>query len=93
MMIELIKDISVAQWVMIVIGIAFIMLSFRSEVLGLLSSLSKAKQKKKVEEEIRLTSIVSKWERLRDACHDAGLNKACDKLDEVFPMLVEVNNE
>lgn len=92
-MIDLIKDISPAQWVMLGIGVIFIGLSFKSDVMNLINSITTAKQKKKVEEEIRLTSIVAKWERLRDACHDADLHKACEKLDEVFPMLVEVNDE
>lgn len=92
-MIDLIKDISPAQWVMLGLGVVFIGLSFKSDVMNFVNSITTAKQKKKVEEEIRLTSIVAKWERLRDACHEAGLHKACDKLDEVFPMLVEVNDE
>ena len=86
---DIVKDISPAQWVMISLGVVFIGLSFKSEVSKFFTSF--ANRKKEID--IKLTSIVGKWERLRDACHDAGLHKACDKLDEVFPMLVEVNNE
>jgi len=36
-----------------------------------------------------LTTIVSKWEDLSDACKDAGLSEAYSKLQEVFPMLIK----
>ena len=85
-MLDLFKDVSPAQWVMIALGVVFIGLSFKSQVTSILGSFVA----KKKEADIRLTSIVAKWERLRDSCHDAGLHNACDKLDEVFPMLVEV---
>ena len=86
MMLDLFKDVSPAQWVMIALGVVFIGLSFKSQVTNLVASFAV----KKKQADIRLTSIVAKWERLRDSCHEAGLHGACDKLDEVFPMLVEV---
>jgi hypothetical protein len=36
-----------------------------------------------------LTALVEKWECLCDCCHEHGLHNACDKLQEVFPMLVK----
>ena len=36
-----------------------------------------------------LTSLVCKWEQLCDACHEHELHEACDKLKEVFPMLIK----
>jgi hypothetical protein len=86
---DLFKDVSPAQWAMIAIGLVFVGLSFKDQVGSFLGSFAA----KKKEADIKLTALVGKWERLRDACHDAGLHKACDKLDEVFPMLVEVNDE
>jgi len=86
---DLLKDISPAQWGMLVLGVFFVAFSFKSEVSRLISSFTA----KKKEAGIKLTALVGKWERLRDACHDAGLHNACSKLDEVFPMLVEVNDE
>jgi predicted oxidoreductase len=86
---DLLKDISPAQWAMLALGVVFVGLSFKSEVSKVLSSFAI----KKKEADIKLTALVGKWERLRDACHDAGLHNACSKLDEVFPMLVEVNDE
>lgn len=88
-MIDLLKDISPAQWLMLTIGVVFIGLSFKDQIGNFFGSFAV----KKKEADIKLTALVGKWERLRDACHDAGLHKACDKLDEVFPMLVEVNDE
>ena len=88
-MIELLKDVSPAQWAMLAIGVVFVGLSFKDQVSSFLGSFAV----KKKEAEIKLTALVGKWERLRDACHSAGLHKACDKLDEVFPMLVEVNTD
>lgn len=86
---DLLKDISPAQWGMLVLGVFFVGFSFKSEVSRFISSFTA----KKKEADIKLTALVGKWERLRDACHDAGLHNACSKLDEVFPMLVEVNDE
>ena len=86
---DLLKDISSAQWGMLVLGVFFVGFSFKSEVSRFISSFTA----KKKEADIKLTALVGKWERLRDACHDAGLHSACSKLDEVFPMLVEVNDE
>jgi hypothetical protein len=37
-----------------------------------------------------LTSIVAKWEILSNACKQANLLDAYNKLQEVFPMLVSV---
>lgn len=86
---DLFKDISPAQWAMLALGVVFIGASFKSEVSKFISSFTA----KKKEADIKLTSLVGKWERLRDACYEADLHNACDKLDEVFPMLVEVNDE
>jgi hypothetical protein len=40
-----------------------------------------------------LTDLVCKWECLRDEVHAHGLHEACKKLDEVFPMLIQVREE
>jgi hypothetical protein len=40
-----------------------------------------------------LTDLVCKWECLRDEVHAHGLHEACKKLDEVFPMLIQVRAE
>lgn len=88
-MIDSLKDISPAQWAMLVLGVVFVALSFKNQVGNFFNSFAA----KKKQADIKLTALVAKWERLRDACHTAGLHKACDKLDEVFPMLVEVNND
>lgn len=85
---DLLKDISPAQWAMLVLGVVFIGLSFKDDIRRFL-----ARRKDNKDKDIKLTTLVRKWEVLRNACHDAGLHRACNKLDEVFPMLVEVNDE
>ena len=35
-----------------------------------------------------LTNLVKEWEQLHTSCHNAGLDGACEKLFELFPMLV-----
>jgi hypothetical protein len=89
MLSELLSKVDTTQWIMIAVGVVFVSFSFKNEVVKFLAGIKVSKQKK----EAKLTAIVAKWERLRIACHDASLHKACDKLDEVFPMLVEVKNE
>lgn len=36
-----------------------------------------------------LTTLTRKWEDLYNACHEAGLHEACDKLEEVFPLFLK----
>ena len=40
-----------------------------------------------------LTDLVCKWECLCKACHKHNLHDACEKLKEVFPMLVDAHKE
>ena len=40
-----------------------------------------------------LADIVGKWECLHDACDERGLLDACERLQEVFPLLVKVRDK
>ena len=40
-----------------------------------------------------LRELVDKWEDLADCCHDCGVHDACNKLEEVFPMLIKVKED
>lgn len=40
-----------------------------------------------------LGDLITKWETLADAVHEAGIHEACDLLDEVFPLLIHVRDE
>ena len=43
-----------------------------------------------VVDDINLTQLVHDWETLTDKCCAAGLDDACAKLKDVFPLLVKV---
>jgi len=83
--------ISFVQWVFILIGVAIVVVPY----LGSLKSLfNKPVKDSSVDttnsdESHTLTDIVRKWESLESACAKAGLNDACVKLNEVFPLLIK----
>jgi len=85
--------ISFVQWVFIVIGVAIVVVPY----LGSLKSVfSRPVKNPSIEietagsdENHTLTDIVRKWESLESACSKAGLNDACVKLNEVFPLLIK----
>ena len=39
-----------------------------------------------------LGDLITKWETLADAVHEAGIHEACDLLDEVFPLLIHARD-
>jgi hypothetical protein len=94
-MLDFIKDISPTQWVLIAVGLVLIVSSLKERIIDILPSLPKVDTVKPdpdidPDEDTDLTSLVAKWEILSDACKEADLVDAYEKLQEVFPMLVEV---
>lgn len=85
--------ISFVQWVFILVGVAIVVVPY----LGSLKSLFNRPVKNpnievgttSSDESHTLTDIVRKWESLESACAKAGLNDACVKLNEVFPLLIK----
>jgi hypothetical protein len=88
-MLDLIKDVSPLQLLLMCVGLLFIVFSFKDDIISLFKSIKLPKK----DDDIDLTKIVSKWEDLSDSCRDANLIDAYDKLQEVFPLLVEVRDE
>ena len=92
-MLDFIKDISPTQWVLIAVGLVLIVSSLKERIIDILPTLPKVntvEPETETEEDTDLTSLVAKWEILSDACKEADLVDAYEKLQEVFPMLVEV---
>jgi|15BtaG_2_1085339.scaffolds.fasta_scaffold00006_75 hypothetical protein len=52
-----------------------------------------SEKKPVVHNESELADLVCKWECLADGCREHGLDEACVKLKEVFPMLVDAHKE
>ena len=92
-MINLIQSLSPTQFIFIAIGFILVFLSIKDYVFSVLDiEIDQKKEEleeKEIKEETSLTTIVSKWEDLSDACKDAGLSEAYSKLQEVFPMLIK----
>lgn len=81
-MLELISDISLVQWVFIILGVAIAAPTlFDSNILN------KVKSSPADDLENGLTDLVGQWESLYDSCKKEGLDEACSTLDDVFPLL------
>ena len=95
---EIFNNLTNTQILLILLGAFLVVLSFKDAVLGVLTSLFIKDNKKNpnvivkpdTDQETDLTNIVAKWETLSDACKDAGLSEAYNKLQEVFPMLIKI---
>ncbi len=90
---EIFASISPVQWVFIGLGL-LIALPALIPALKLDSILKNIKPKPSPPTPLNhdnhcLTDLVCKWECLCNACHDAGIYEACDKLNEVFPLLAK----
>lgn len=94
---EIFASISPVQWVFIGLGL-LIALPALIPNLKLDSILKNIKPKPSPptpsnHDNHGLTDLVCKWECLCNACHDAGIHEACDKLDEVFPLLAKTRKQ
>ena len=95
---EFLKGLGVVQWALIAGGI-FLMWPKLSELLvGLVvekkdevpvspETIDEVPGDKDLE--YNLLEIVSRWESLSDCCDDHEVHDACDKLQEIFPLLVK----
>lgn len=84
---ETLSDISPAQWIFIVVGLVIALPPVLSFFRGYVN-LPKIKANTN-----ELTDLVRKWEALSDACRASGLHNACQTLDSVFPLLIEVRED
>jgi hypothetical protein len=80
------------QWIVLGCGVLMLILGSKDYVVSNVKSLFDNKQEvtPKPTTNTDLTSIVAKWEILSNACKQANLLDAYNKLQEVFPMLVSV---
>tara|TARA_R110000824_G_scaffold164181_1_gene340322 strand:+ start:354 stop:674 length:321 start_codon:yes stop_codon:yes gene_type:complete len=83
---ETLSDISLVQWMFIAVGLVIAL----PPVLSFLKGSVKIPEIKVANKSNELSDLVRKWEALSDACQESGLHKACQTLDGVFPLLVEV---
>jgi len=91
-MFNLVQGLSPTQFMFVGVGFVLVFLSVKDYIFGVLNIEIQDEDNKEKEEnkkETSLTTIVSKWEDLTDACKDAGLSDAYNKLQEVFPMLIK----
>jgi len=87
-LINLIMGLSLIQWVCIGAGFIMIIPSIKNLFLGVVKKVRTIPKIRAVDSN-NLTSIVSKWEALNNACIDAGLIDAQDRLHEVFLVLAK----
>ena len=86
-MIDLIMKLSLMQWIFIGAGLLMMIPSIRNVLLGVVNRIRVGPEIKTSVDSNNLTSIVAKWEALNNACIDAGLIDAQERLHEVFLVL------
>ena len=95
---DFLNSLSFAQWIFIIIGAIIAGSGAFPYVKDWLASLADSSEPNVQNVDPHccdyldrdLTSIVCKWECLADACEYMGLDAATEKLNEVFPLLIEV---
>lgn len=96
-MLELLETLDTGQWIVICLGLILVIISLKDNILGLIKAIKlpsvKIPSKPKNGDGLNLTDLVAKWEALADACYDSDLDDAYEKLQEVFPLLIEVRDE
>lgn len=87
---ETLSDISLVQWMFIVIGLVIalppVLSFFKNSVTIPKVAVTNGSGNE-------LTDLVRKWEALSDACQASGLHQACQSLDGVFPLLLKVRED
>lgn len=80
------------QWIVLGCGVLMLILGSKDYVVSNVKGVFSKKETvtPKITTSTDLTSIVAKWEILSNACKQANLLDAYNKLQEVFPMLVSV---
>ena len=86
---ETLSAISLVQWIFIAVGLVIAL----PPVLSFFKGSVRIPEIKVISKSNELTGLVQKWEALSNACQELGLHKACQTLDSVFPLLVEVRED
>jgi hypothetical protein len=89
---DFLSDINPIQWVLVAVGVFILGGPLVTNGKAWIAKLWKDKEKDNTPVDKDLTDLVCKWECLSDATHEAGLYEACEKLDEVFPLLIGVKH-
>ena len=87
---DFLSDINPIQWVLVAVGVFILGGPLVTKGKAWIAKFWKEKDNTPVDKD--LTDLVCKWECLSDATHEAGLYEACEKLDEVFPLLIGVKH-
>ena len=85
---EILQNLDTFQWILIGLGG---LLLFWPAISGIFKE--RTKPVPSTLEKNSLSALVYEWENLSKSCHEAGLHDACEKLDEVFPLLIEANEK
>tara|TARA_Y100001938_G_C8083432_1_gene430496 strand:+ start:291 stop:596 length:306 start_codon:yes stop_codon:yes gene_type:complete len=86
------RGLDAFQWVLIVAGLVLLWPTIQERLVKLFTKTEDVEVPVIDNETIKkddLTSLVYKWEVLYESCRQHDLNDACDKLKEVFPMLIK----
>jgi len=78
---EFLTNLDPIQWIFLGIGVIL--------AAPVLLDFFKGDSKPKVKGSNDLSDLIKKWEELADAVDEVGICDACDKLDEVFPLLIQ----
>ena len=79
-------SMDVIQWVFLGLGVILV----APVLLDFFSKFKSVKVKRSSSND--LGDLITKWETLADAVHEAGIHEACDLLDEVFPLLIHARD-
>lgn len=90
------RGLDAFQWVLVVAGLVLLWPTIQERLVKLFTKTENETEDVEVpvidNETIKkddLTSLVYKWEVLYESCRQHDLNDACNKLKEVFPMLIK----
>ena len=90
-MLNYFSNLTPTQWIGIGVGLFLLVISSKDYVLSFIPESDTDTDE--IDEDLDITSLVSKWEVLSDACKEAGVTDAYNKLQEVFPLLISVYND
>ena len=92
LMVEFFQNFSLFQWLLIIAG-SVILFPVVKEMFAESSEEKPTvlKESKKLTMDTDLTNLVRHWELLSQACADAQLTEAVQKLEEVFPLLMKTH--
>ena len=86
---EFLSEVSVVQWCFLGLGAGLIAPS----VWDVVNSWNDKRPKPSPRSGTDLTKIVRQWQTLTESCEEVGLDEACKRLEEVFPLLISAREK